>query len=338
MNLLAFSVAGPSDAVLVQQNADNLIKLNPALNIEFVIINNTGKVIIPEISFSSKIRIIDGLPNNSQYPPSIHHSMAINSFLASIDESMWDYFLLLDPDFIQLKPDVITQIILTMRDERANVYSFPWHPRWYSKFRSRTSPHFFLFDRHLLDQKLLNFSPALTEITIFHFILNLLNNIKHLFDNKIQSGISRKLSAPNDRTISKFKKLLKVITSFLISRLALNSSKDTGYRNSLKFLSSYGIKLIVGKMLVSSFSVSNIYHLRFKYFRLFEMHIIPNAISYLPLLDEYVYTDSYAHIEATTNIEIMSLDGTSPCFAHLRKFTRESTIPDVKSIKDLFLN
>ena len=66
--------------------------------------------------------------------------MAINYFLATISSIEYDYFLLLDPDIIQIKPNAISSIVTKMEITNASVYSFPWHLKWYSKACSRTTP------------------------------------------------------------------------------------------------------------------------------------------------------------------------------------------------------
>ena len=87
------------------------------------------------------INIIDGIPNNRQYSPSIHHSMAINYFLATVDASEYDYYLLIDQILFRFKNAIIS-ILSRMHSTNSSIYSFPWHLKWYSKFRSKTYPFF----------------------------------------------------------------------------------------------------------------------------------------------------------------------------------------------------
>ena len=49
--------------------------------------------------------------------------MAINYFLATISSIEYDYFLLLDPDIIQIKPNAISSIVTKMEITNAS-YSF----------------------------------------------------------------------------------------------------------------------------------------------------------------------------------------------------------------------
>ena len=155
----------------------NIIKSNPSIDITFTIINNSGAPIIVKYPLINNIIIKNGIPNNNQYSPSVHHAMAINSFLATLTPSHFDYYLLIDPDVIQIQTNAITSIISKMRSKDIDVYSFPWHLKWYSKYRSRTSPHFFLFSRYTLDQNILDFSPLLDK-NRFYLIFLFLHRLK----------------------------------------------------------------------------------------------------------------------------------------------------------------
>ena len=132
MKLLIFTVAGPDDGDLSQDAAINILRSNKSLNITYKIINNSGSHIFQKYPSEKNIIIVDGIPNNSQYLPSVHHSMAINYFLATIDTSEYDYYLLIDPDIIQVQANAIASILLKMHSTSSSIYSFPWHLKWYS--------------------------------------------------------------------------------------------------------------------------------------------------------------------------------------------------------------
>ena len=95
MKLLIFTVAG-RHASLSQDAAINIIELNPSIDIFFVIINNSGSYIKPRYPTIGNL-VVDGIQITA-YPPSVHHAMAINNFLATIHATKYDYYLLIDPD------------------------------------------------------------------------------------------------------------------------------------------------------------------------------------------------------------------------------------------------
>ena len=338
MKLLIFTVAGPDDASLSQDAAINIIELNPSIDIFFVIINNSGSYIKPRYPTIGNLTVVDGIPNNGQYPPSVHHAMAINNFLATINSTKYDYYLLIDPDVIQIQSNAISSIITKMNIMNASVFSFPWHLKWYSKIRSRTSPHFILFSREVLDSKILNFSPALNlkpcAIRLLHLLNDCMNFIR--FQSRRSTIKTYTINTSELYGLQTSNNPLKIFMSFVISRLSINSVKDTGYQNSYKFLESHSYKTIIGKMFISPHSMWNIYHLRNKYFAWLEKKIIPNRFSFLPRMPEYIYSDKYEDIVSQFNIEIMSIDSTAASFAHMRKFTQSDTIHSVSAVKSAF--
>ena len=338
MKLLIFTVAGPDDASLSQDVANNIIEMNPLIDISFVVINNSGSDISLKYPHLENLTIVKGIPNNFQYPPSVHHAMAINYFLATISSIEYDYFLLLDPDIIQIKPNAISSIVTKMEITNASVYSFPWHLKWYSKARSRTTPHFMLFSREILQSRILNFSPSLNYSPWPVIFLRSLKTLINFVLLRTQNSTLNTSTIPIDkpRELLVWANPFKIFISFVISRFAINSVKDTGYRNSYKLLESHCFKPIIGGMFISSTSVRNIYHLRNKYLSCFEKYIIPNCISFLPQLPEYIYSDKYENIESQFNIEIMSIDFKTASFAHMRKFTQLESTHSVSSIKAAF--
>ena len=338
MKVLIFSVAGPGDADLSQVAALNIIQSNPLIDITFTIINNSGNQIIPKYPSVNNIIIKNGIPNNNQYSPSVHHAMAINSFLATLAQSQYDYYLLIDPDVIQIQTNAITSIIKKMRCEDIDVYSFPWHLKWYSKYRSRTSPHFFFFSRYTLHQNILNFSPLLDDKSFLSLIPIFLYRLKSRVLNSSVNSVkdSSHLPQESDKN-SSTTFILKILSSFFITRFAINSAKDTGYKNSYQYLSSKGIKVEIGKMFISMKSLSNIFHLRVKFLEIIERHLLYKRISFAPRSSEYIYTAKYDSLSIKTKTEIFSIDGKNISFVHLRKFTHDFRTYDIEKIKAIFV-
>ena len=335
MKLLIFTVAGPGDSDISQDAALNIIELNPNIDINYVIINNSGEEIQLKFPFIENLSVVEGIPNNGQYPPSVHHALAINYFLATIISSDYDYYLLLDPDVIQIQLNAISSIVSTMISANASVYSFPWHLKWYSKFRSRTSPHFMLFSRHVLETKILNFSPSLREKPLAARFLSILNSYRLIIKSNSQCTTSRRSKHVNEKALNLpfHIALSKLISSFFLSRLAVNSARDTGYKNSYRFFELNGLKVLIGGMFISSRSMQNIYHLRFNFLAMLEKNLIPSFISFIPSNEEYIYSDKYDSLSAQFNLEIMSIDFKSATFVHLRKFNQTKVINNLKSIQ-----
>lgn len=337
MKLLIFSVAGPGDGDLSQVAALNIIRSNPSLDITFSIINNSGAPILAKYPLVNNIIIRKGIPNNNQYSPSVHHSMAINSFLATIISSHYDYYLLIDPDVIQIQMNAINTILTKMSSKNIDVYSFPWHLRWYSKYRSRTSPHFFIFSRYILNKKILDFSPLLNKKSLLSFIPSILHRLKSQSSttlNKLPKKESYFLGNKNKLPLTTY--ILKLLSSFFISRFVINSAKDTGFKNSYRNLSSKGIKVEIGYMFISKKSLMNIFHLRNKFLKYIEMYFIFNRVSFLPRFNEYIYTANYEALALKTKTEMFSIDAKNIAFVHLRKFTRNSCNYDIEDIKSTF--
>ena len=342
MNLLIFTVAGPDDADLSQDAAINILRSNPSLNITFKIINNSGSNILQKYLEEENITIVDGIPNNCQYLPSIHHSMAVNYFLATVDASKYDYYLLIDPDIIQIQANSIISILTKMHSTNASIYSFPWHLKWYSKFRSRTCPHFFLFSREVLESKILDFSPNLKRKSFPARLLNIINHLKRSVyptnDNFVQPSQNKIISSSNSSNASSLTQYIKIFSSFFISRLAISSAKDTGHKNSFDFLRKHNFKLLIGGIFIPKFSLQNIYHLNIPLLFFIEKHLIPDYISYLPSCREYIYSDRYKELTKDFDLEIMSIDYKDASFLHLRKFTKYSPHYNINSIISSFVN
>ena len=132
--------------------------------------------------------------------------------------------------------------------------------------------------------------------------------------------------------------LTPAISSFFISRLVINSAKDTGYKNSYRYLTSKGLNVEIGKMFVSHKSLYNIFHLRNSFLEFIEYNLINNRISFLPKLSEYIYMDKYDSLSIKTQTEIFSIDGKNISFVHLRKFTHGFRNYDIEKIKSFFVS
>ena len=150
LKLLIFSVAGPGDGDLSQAAALNIIRSNPSLDITFSIINNSGAPILAKYPLVNNI-IINGIPNDN--------NIALLYITQWLIVSCNYHFKLLrllsanDPDIFQIQMNAINTILTKMRSKNIDVYSFSWHLRWYSKYRSRTSL-ISSFSRYILDKKI----------------------------------------------------------------------------------------------------------------------------------------------------------------------------------------
>ena len=100
----------------------------------------------------------------------------------------------------------------------------------------------------------------------------------------------------------------KLLSSFIFTRLAINSAKDTGYMNSYKYFQMLRIKILLGGMFISKYSMQHIYHLRSHTLFLIEKYLVPDLISFLPSNHEYLYSDKYEELSTKYDLEIMSID------------------------------
>ena len=138
-------------------------------------------------------------------------------------------------------------IYIQMNISNSHIYSFPWHLKWYSKYRSRTSPHFILFSRYILEKQILNFSPSLSHRSISSNILSICNRLRAYIcfnQNKINSINSRQSLQSFSSKTFKFN-FAKFVSSFIFTRLAINSAKDTGYMNSYQYFRG-SVKILLG--------------------------------------------------------------------------------------------
>ena len=137
--------------------------------------------------------------------------------------------------------------------------------------------------------------------------------------------------------LSLFKQFTKIFSSFFISRLAISSAKDTGYKNSYDYLRKHNFNSLIGGIFIPSNSLQNIYHLNIPLFSFIEKYLILDCISYLPTCREYIYSDRYKELTKDLDLEIMSIDYKAS-FLHLRKFTKAFSSYNIDSIISSFVN
>lgn len=123
---------------------------------------------------------------------SLHHALAINKAIHSVKTK---FALVLDPDFLILKPSKIKTVTEHLIENNIAIAGVPWHPRWFYQHRYFPAPQCVFVNLDLLSPEEIDFKPNynVSPQRKTPFLLRVLNKIpiakKHA-NVLIRSGIA----------------------------------------------------------------------------------------------------------------------------------------------------
>jgi hypothetical protein len=151
---------------------------------------------------------------------SYHHAAALNMARSRINQTR--FVLFLDPDFYIVRQNWIRDVLDYMINNDLGFLGVPWHPRWYSKYRYFPCVHCLFIDLNKVPLQCLDFMPEFDQIPEqendkgFAPIEELKRQIPmHLY--RLLRPVVRACRPLNP-------------VAHWISRKAIGSSRDTGYR------------------------------------------------------------------------------------------------------------
>lgn len=179
----------------------------------------------------TRCKIVAGVPSDPHKPQncraSYQHAAALNRYIKVVDTR---FLLILDPDFFVIYRNWIRESIDHMLKNKLCFFGAPWHPRWYSKYRSYPAVHFLLIDRERINTDKLDFMPAIIEAPA-------------IGDRWLKKSIKSPETIGTFRQTAFVSQVSKISSGWgwilnilynslplLLSRHRIHSSKDTGWR------------------------------------------------------------------------------------------------------------
>lgn len=242
----------------LKKNIQLIQKLNPQLNIKWLVCNNRLDKHKLKIN---NIKEVNGVVYPKNIPPvirgSYHHASALNKL---INLTKTRFVLTLDPDFFIIRPNAILEILRYMDKHNLDMIGATWNPKWYNKIRYFPSAHCLFINLKKINKKKLDFLPGYTKKEYLNLDKKSLLDLIYLkIKNKTLKDLLFSLNFSN--------------------RLNISSSKDTGYKIYLNkkiifeyFTPSFRYKnnnLILDSSINSSFN------------RIVE-YLLPDRLSYIP--------------------------------------------------------
>ena len=131
---------------LLELNYDLVQKMNPNIQIQWIVADNTPKGFTDKIN-ENKFTIVPGADGFQPVPDwligSYHHSEAINNSLKHITTR---FAVFLDIDFYILRKNWMRIVLAHMQKNDLALFGAPWHPVHIKKIRYFPGPHALFVD------------------------------------------------------------------------------------------------------------------------------------------------------------------------------------------------
>lgn len=139
-------------------NRRQLLSLNATAEISWRVAENSPAGDRSVVTRDDGFVVYKGVPKHGEPhgEASYQHGRALNSICRNVDTR---FLAVMDPDFFLRLDNGLDRITRHMQDARLAYFGVPWHPRWYTKFRSFPCVHCLFIDCSMIDVTSLDFEP-----------------------------------------------------------------------------------------------------------------------------------------------------------------------------------
>ena len=180
---------------LLELNYDLVKKMNPDVQIHWIVADNTPKGFTDKIN-ENKFTIVPGADGFRPVPDwligSYHHSEAINNSLKHIATR---FAIFLDIDFYILRKNWMRIILAHMQKNDLALFGAPWHPVHIKKIRYFPGPHALFVDFKKVPASQIDFRPDYHAImlrpTLADSLARSVRKTTHAISKRLEIGTSR---------------------------------------------------------------------------------------------------------------------------------------------------